>query len=137
MIEKIDMDKLQKLVFFINNVKMSGIQRERLNRVIIGGIIQGEIDTEKLLTEPFASEETSISKFLDSVYLNDDEELRGKWVQAISLYERYDRWCSANGLRPETLTVFGRSLKDMGVEFKRKADGNYYLLDSDNANPPS
>lgn len=137
MTEKLDMDRLQKLVYFINNVKMSGVQREQLNRVIIGGIIKGEIDTERIFTEPFVSEETSINKFLDSDYLNEGEELRGKWVQAISLYEKYDSWCSANGLRPETLTIFGRSLKDMGIEFKKKADGNYYLLDSDTDNPAS
>lgn len=137
MIEKLDMDKLQKLVYYINNVKMSGMQREQLNRVIIGGIIRGEMDTDKLFAEPFTSEETSISQFLGSAFLFQDETVQGKWVQATSLYEKYDRWCAANGIQPETLTVFGRSIKDLGIQFKKKADGNYYLIDSDNAGVPA
>ncbi len=126
MIETIDMYKLQKLVYYINNVKMSGPQRERLNGVIIGGILRGELNTDELSSNQ--EEVSSIQQFLESDVLL-SEDISGQWVQANSFYEKYDCWCNANGIKPESLTAFGRYLKDTGVEFKKKSDGNYYLVD--------
>lgn len=128
MLEKLDMDKLQKLVYYINNVKMSGPQREQLNRVVISGILRGEIDTDELFPK-VQDEESSIIRFLESEELFADEEARQGWIQANKLYEKYDRWCGAKGIEPDSLSTFGRALKDMGVSFKKKADGNYYQID--------
>ena len=126
MIEKLDMEKLQKLVYYVNSAKMSGPQRERINAEIIVGILHGEIDTDRLLTSG-GGEETSVSRFWDSDFLA-EPRTAGTWIQATNLYELYNRWCDANGIRPESMTAFGRSLKDMDVGFKKKADGNYYRL---------
>ena len=131
MIEKLDMDKLQKLVYYINNVKMSGVQRERLNCVIISGILRGEIDTADLVIGPASPEASNILQFLDSEVFIEDEALMKKWIQANVLYEKYDCWCGANGLKPESLTIFGRTLKDMGVQRKKQSDGNYYCINTD------
>lgn len=126
MIETLDMEKLQKLVYYVNSAKMSGPQRERINAEIIVGIIRGEIDTDRLLSSG-AGEETSVSRFWDSDFLA-ERRMVSAWVQATELYELYNRWCDANGIKPESLSTFGRSLKDMDVGFKKKADGNYYWL---------
>lgn len=132
MIEKIDMDKLQKLVYYINNVKMSGSQRERLNGVIIGGILRGELNTDEFSSS--REEVSSIQQFLESdVMLGED--ILGQWVQANSFYEKYDCWCNANGIKAESLTAFGRYLKDTGVEFKKKSDGNYYRIEENSVMP--
>ena len=128
MVEKLDMEKLQKLVYFINNVKMSGPQRERLNRFIIRGILHGEIETDKL-AQDVPCEETSVSKFVVSAELFEDQEARQGWIQSAKLFGKYENRCAANGISPESSSVFGRALKDMGVEFKKKADGNYYRID--------
>jgi hypothetical protein len=128
-IEKLDMDKLQKLVYYINNVKMSGPQREQLNRVIVSGILRGEIDTESLYIASESPETASIDRFLLSDALRIAEDVQGQWIQANVLYGKYDRWCGVNGTIPESPTVFGRRLKDMDIPFKKKADGNYYMID--------
>lgn len=135
MLEKIDMEKLQKLVYYINNVKMSASQRERMHGVIVGGILHGEINTDDLMVGSTAHVAESIDQFLESDFLFMDDEIQGKWIQANVLYEKYDHWCGAGGIRPESLSIFGRYLKDTGVQFKKKADGNYYLIDSDKTEP--
>lgn len=130
MLEELDMGKLQKLVYFINNVKMSSSQRERLNQLIISGILRGEIDTDELARD-VPCEETSASRFLASAELFEDQEARQGWIQATKLYGKYQNWCAANGINSESSAAFGRALKDMGVEFKKRADGNYYQIDFD------
>ncbi|MVB11054.1 hypothetical protein CAFE_17560 [Caprobacter fermentans] len=129
MTEKLDMEKLQKLVYYVNNAKMSGPQREQINRAVIVGILHGEIDTDMIFRIEDV-QETSVSRFLDSDFLA-ERCLANDWIQATELYELYNRWCDANGIKPESLTTFGRNLKDMDVSFKKKADGNYYRLDSE------
>ncbi|MCI1965861.1 MAG: winged helix-turn-helix domain-containing protein [Oscillospiraceae bacterium] len=126
MTEKLDMEKLQKLVYYVNNAKMSGAQREQINRAVIVGILHGEIDTDVIFRVEDI-QETSVSRFWDSDFLS-ERRLKGAWVQATELYELYNRWCDANGIRADSMTIFGRSLKDMDVGFKKKADGNYYWL---------
>lgn len=126
MLEELNMDKLQKLVYYVNNVKMSGVQREQIHRAVIAGILHGEINTE-LIFRTEDVQETSVSRFLDSDFLA-ERGLGSSWIQATKLYELYNRWCDANGIKPDPMTTFGRSLKDMDVSFKKKADGNYYRL---------
>lgn len=124
MIEKIDMDKLQKLVYYINNVKMTGTQSEQLNRAIVGGILQGEIDTDNLFIGSVMLEISNIEQFLHS-----DSIIHGEWIQANDIYEEYTHWCGENNTKPESISMLGRVLKDLGVQFKKKADGNYYLIE--------
>lgn len=127
MLEKLDMDKLQKLVYYINNVKMSGTQRDRLNGVIISGIVRGELDTDELLVPE--ADALDINEFFtsDEIVCNKDTQ-SGKWIQAAKLYDIYCAWCDRTSVKAESASAFGRAMKELGLPFKKKSDGNYYQI---------
>lgn len=124
MIEKLDMDKLQKLVYYINNVKMGTMQRDELNRVIIGGIIRGEIDTDELFIGPASPGGTGIEDFVSAAA---GLGLSG-WIKSAELYQEYVAYCNGSDRRPETLGMFGKLLVALGVERKKRADANCYYI---------
>lgn len=118
----LDMPKLQELVYYLNNAKVSRARQDELHCAIVRGILTGEIDTEDFTSLPRLPEASSVLAFLR------DWPEEGAWVSASSAYARYERWSLDNGLMPETLNAFCRALQAGGVPYQRRSDAKYYFL---------
>lgn len=51
----------------------------------------------------------------------------GDSVPGLKLYEAYERWAKANGMKPMTNAMFGRRMKARGVKCERTRTGMVYL----------
>ena len=51
-----------------------------------------------------------------------------EWIRARDNYQAYSVWARDRGERPWTETLFGRKLKDRGIESKSTSVGRYYAL---------
>ena len=54
-----------------------------------------------------------------------------QYVRASQMYDEYCEFCRGEDYVPMDLRQFGRAIKRMGYERKRKASGNYYEVFSD------
>ena len=81
-------------------------------------------------------------KFLDykleelSIAEEDGQSVERK-IQAMALYQEYDRWCKMEGVRTiMSNTKFGLSLATAKIEKKRNKYGYYYSLEKPHAENP-
>lgn len=127
--ETLNLEKLQNIVYYINNVKMTISQREELHRFVIEGILVGKMDTDKLFLSGSAPTATNtnpdMERFIQILCENCSPP---EWVRAQELYDRYVEWCKGEGLEQEANTVFGAALVVAGIKKKKQSDANYYLV---------
>lgn len=121
----IDMEKLQMIIYYVNSVRMSNVRREELHRVVLQGILVGEVDVDSLFGALPRLPASNIRTFLRSFVGAGGNE--GE-IQAQDLYAAYVEWCEKMEDPPESSTTFGRCLKEMGVAKVKRADANYYQL---------
>lgn len=121
----LDMEKLQMIVYYANSVRMSSVRREELHRVVLQGILVGEVELDLLFGEAPQLPATNIRTFLRSYVDAGGNE--GE-VRAQALYDAYVEWCGDMAEPPETASMFGRYLSEMGIRKVKRADANYYRL---------
>lgn len=66
-------------------------------------------------TEQYRSESDQLGQFLS----DETVKMHGKRVQATVLYGRYCDWCKDNAAEPISATLFGRRLRDRGMESEK------------------
>lgn len=118
-------EKLEMLVYFMDAVSMSRVQRDTVARVIMEGILRGSVDPDNIFSTLPAVPDSNVNSFLQSV-----AEKGGGEYQASDLYCRYIEWCSACKVRSVSLSRFGSVLQELGTKKTKKADANYYLIES-------
>jgi len=48
------------------------------------------------------------------------------WAKSSDLYEAYQSWCASNEYEPVSQRDLALSLKEGGISFRKRNDGNYY-----------
>lgn len=122
------LEKLEMLVYFMDAVSMSRMQRDTATRVIMESILRGSVDPDSIFATLPVLPDSNVSSFLQSV-----AEKGGGEYQASDLYCRYIEWCSACKVRSVSLNRFGSVLQELGTKKIKKADANYYLIESKGA----
>ena len=95
-----------------------GLQRLKSNNWII---------TENKATN---NEKEEYRQEVDSAYAfykSNIEKSKGFDIKASIVYQTYASWCLEEGIRAMNGTQFGRQLKSLGINKRRKFDGIYYL----------
>lgn len=124
----IDLNKVQLVIYYLNNVRMSDTRRERLHCLMVEGILKGSLDMEEFFAKTLPARSTGVEVFAWEVRA----KLEGQgWIQAELLYERYAEWCRQQGVAVRSQGVFGRVLREIGVRKKSAKDANYYTFDSE------
>lgn len=129
MVKILDMEQLQKIVYYVNNVKMSIAQREELHRFVIDGILVGEIDTSKLFLRGSKTMEPQTDTDTENfIHILRENCSPPQWVRAQELYDRYVKWCEDEGVEQVANATFAAALVAAGTKKKKRSDGNYYLV---------
>ena len=77
----------------------------------------------RAFTEDYREERDQVGVFVGSCL----HKVEGFKVQASDVYNAYEKWCKANGLKPYQQTAFGLRLNALGI---RKEKGRvYHYLD--------
>lgn len=121
----LDMEKLQMIIYYANSIRMSAARREELHRVVLQGILVGEVDLDLLFSDAPQLTATNIRTFLRSYVEAGGNE--GE-VRAQELYDAYVEWCGDMAEPSETVSTFGRYLREIGIRKIKRADANYYRL---------
>ena len=100
---------------------------------VLAWAVQGCIDWQRSgLATPKAVQDATQAYRADS-------DLIGQWLgdctketqlgntPAKALFESYQKWCKANGLRDMSATALGRKLTERGIDKVRMNSGNVYL----------
>ena len=119
---KLDMPKLQGLVYCLNNAKISRVQMDQLHCVIVQGILTGEVDLDLFAVIPQQEAPVNALRYLQQL------PHEGGWVMASKVYEGYRQWCQQEGLVPDGVRTFCQLLLSSGIPHKKAANGTLYFL---------
>ena len=112
----LDMEKLQMIIYYTNSIRMSAARREELHQVVLQGILVGEVDLDLLFSDAPQLTATNIRTFLRSYVEAGGNE--GE-VRAQELYDAYVEWCGDMAEPSETVSTFGRYLREIGIRKMR------------------
>jgi P4 family phage/plasmid primase-like protien len=90
--------------------------------------VQGlaEPETVKMATAGYAQEEDAIGRFLNERVRRGGDPIQCRLNTKI-VYAAYEGWCHAEGVKPMPNHVFGREMKQRGIEKKASNGSNYYV----------
>jgi putative DNA primase/helicase len=86
----------------------------------------GEPDTVKAATAGYAEEEDAVGRFLSERIVQGGDPIVNR-VNSKIVYAAYEQWCRNEGVHPAPAHVFGRELKQRGIEKKPSNGQNFYI----------
>jgi hypothetical protein len=108
-------EKLSLLISFFNTAILSKSERTELLKLIVNGILTGEIIPESYNIDP-------------NVFLFFKENNFSGEIQAEELYKLFLAWCIENKKEMITLTKFGIEVKKLGYQKRRVKEGIIYTI---------